>query len=67
MTPAARKRQFAKLEQAVLYARRGHRAIAIGQLKAERLADLRVVADRARDGWTALAPEQGDMFTGRSP
>ncbi len=67
MTPAARKRQFVKLEQAVLYARRGHTAAAMKQLCAERLADLRAVADRTRDGWVPPAPAQGDMFSGRSP
>jgi hypothetical protein len=61
-TPAARKRQFATIERAVLYARRGNKRIAQAAIAAERLKDLRAVADRTRDGWTREEPAQADMF-----
>ena len=67
MTPSARKREFLRLERTVLYAPRGKKRAAQAHLRAERLLDLRAVADRTRDGWTPAEPEQGDMFAGRSP
>ena len=62
MTPAARKRQFAKMERDVVYARRGKKLIAMQALQSERLADLRAVADRTRDEWVTPEAEQPDMF-----
>jgi hypothetical protein len=62
MTPAARKRQFAAMERAVVYARRGNKQIAQAALVAERLKDLRAIADRSRHGWTLPEPVQADMF-----
>jgi hypothetical protein len=67
LTPAARRRQFRKMELAVLYAPRGKRAAAQNVIQAERLNDLRVKADMTRDGWVPPEPLQADMFAGRPP
>ena len=67
MTPAARKRHFTAMERDVLYARRGEKLAAMRKLQAERLADLRAVADRTRDGWMPPEPVQRELFAGRSP
>ena len=67
MTPSARKRQFTTMERDVMFARRGKRIAALRKLQAERLNDLRAVADRTREGWTPPEPVQADMFAGRSP
>ncbi len=36
-------------------------------IRAERLRDLRAVADRNREGWVPPEPEQRELFAGRSP
>ncbi len=64
---AARRRQFRKMELAVLYAPRSKRAAAVQKIRKERLADLRARAAMTRDGWVPPEPLQPDMFAGRSP
>ncbi len=64
---AARRRQFRKMELAVLYAPCGKRAAAQNVIQAERLKDLREKADMTREGWVPPEPLQTDMFAGRSP
>lgn len=67
MTPAARKRQFRKLELNVAFSPKGKRQAAMNTIRAERLRDLRAVADRNREGWVPPEPEQRELFAGRSP
>jgi hypothetical protein len=67
MTPATRRRQFVQLERKVAFARKGKRQEAQAVIRAERLKDLRAVADRTRDGWMPPEPVQIDMLAGRSP
>lgn len=46
MTPAQRKRQFSRLEKKIAFARKGQKRILQRAIYAERLSDLRAVAER---------------------
>ena len=59
MTPAARKSYFLRMERKLAFARRGNKQALLAELSAERLKDLRAVAERGL--WPQDPPPQMEL------